>query len=98
MPVGILADNGDGVSSADGDCLPEKIVLNRLLDLSHLLKGISLVVDSVDEEINVGGRGKLLMIPLAEGTLAFAMLFGYSEERGQDSGSSDDDVAPVCKE
>jgi len=47
-------------------CLPEKIILDRVLNSRHLFDGFLRVLNPMNEQIDVGGGGKSIMIILAE--------------------------------
>jgi len=64
VSVRVLGDQSDGVLAAHSHNLVRHRITHRLVDLSQLLLALCLI-EAVDEEVNIRGRVRLLMIILS---------------------------------
>lgn len=79
MSNGVLTSNGDSVLGSHHGDLIEQGILDSPFDFLDLLYGL-IVVESVEKEVDIRGRAKLLVVVLAKLTLGSVELFGDREK------------------
>jgi hypothetical protein len=64
----IFGDDGDGILGSNSGCLAEDAVSNSTFNILDFLDRL-LFVESINEKINIGSRGKDLVVIVAKRTL-----------------------------
>lgn len=94
MAGGVLRGNRNGVLGADGGGFVQNGALDLVLDVSDLFDRL-LLRQSVQEQVDIRGRGKLLMVEFSQGALRVTEFLRYRHETSDHGASSDHDIAPV---